>query len=168
MCNQQDYIVIVVNVGWLVLYFFVMTSVIWSLRSNARKNGGHNFPFISCQLSTVSPILSLLLDKWGMKHSWHHVSLCLQFALCPLLPEIATFLHLTKSNVWLTNIYSMVGGIPMGLVLGPLCDQYGMRILITHSLVGGAIPCLCIGLITNLLYMGKCADCCCNNMLDLY
>jgi MFS family permease len=52
--------------------------------------------------------------------------------MCPLLPEIATSLHLTKSNVWLTNIYSMVGGIPMGLVLGPLCDQYvyGASILI--------------------------------------
>ena len=72
------------------------------------------------------------------------------------------------SNVWLTNIYSMVGGIPMGLVLGPVCDQYGVRILITHSLVGVAIPCLCTGLVTNLLYMGKCADCCCNDMLDLY
>jgi hypothetical protein len=43
----------------------------------------------------------------------------------PLLLEIATSLHLTKSNAWLTNIYSMVGGIPMGLVLGLVCDQYG-------------------------------------------
>jgi nitrate/nitrite transporter NarK len=70
--------------------------------------------------------------------------------------------------MWLTNIYSMVGGIPRRLVLGPLCDQYGVCILITLMLVGGAIPCLCTGLITNLLYMGKCADCCCNDMLDLY
>jgi MFS family permease len=61
----------------------------------------------------------------------------LQIALCPLLPEIGMSLHLTISNVWLTNIYSMVGGIPMGLVLGPVCDQYGVRILIMHSLVIG-------------------------------
>jgi nitrate/nitrite transporter NarK len=47
----------------------------------------------------------------------------------------------------------------MGLVLGPLCDQYGARILITLLLLGGAIPCLCTGLVTNLLYMGKCAEC---------
>jgi nitrate/nitrite transporter NarK len=59
-------------------------------------------------------------------------------------------LHLTKSNTWLTNIYSMVGGIPVGLVLGPLCDQYGTCILITLMLVGGAIPCLCTGLVTNV------------------
>jgi nitrate/nitrite transporter NarK len=69
---------------------------------------------------------------------------------CPLLPEIAMSLHLTISNMWFTNIYSMVGGIRMGLVLGPVCDQYGVRILITHSLLGGAIPCLCTGLIFNL------------------
>jgi hypothetical protein len=72
--------------------------------------------------------------------SWicYFLSLCLQFALCPLLPEIAMSLHLTKSNVWLTNIYSMAGGIPMGLVLGLVCDQYGARILITlMSHVGG-------------------------------
>jgi NNP family nitrate/nitrite transporter-like MFS transporter len=66
-----------------------------------------------------------------------HVSRCLQFAMCPLLPEIAMSLHLTKSNMWLTNIYIMVGGIPVRLVLGLLCDQYGARILITHMLVGG-------------------------------
>jgi hypothetical protein len=71
--------------------------------------------------------------------SWicYFLSLCLQIALCPLLPEIGMSLHLTISNVWLTNIYSMVGGIPMGLVLGPVCDQYGVRILIMHSLVIG-------------------------------
>jgi nitrate/nitrite transporter NarK len=44
----------------------------------------------------------------------------------------------------------MVGGIPMGLVLGPLCDQYGVRILNKLLLVGGAIPCLCTGIATNL------------------
>ena len=84
--------------------------------------------------------------------SWicYFISLFLQFAMCPLLPEIASSLNLTKSDVWLTNIYSMIGGIPMGLLLGPLCDQYGARILITLLLIGGAIPCLCTGLVTNL------------------
>lgn len=77
-------------------------------------------------------------------------SCALQFAICPLLPEIATSLRLTKSDVWLTNIYSMVGGIPMGFVLGPLCDQYGARILIAALLVCCAIPCLLTGFVSSL------------------
>jgi hypothetical protein len=90
--------------------------------------------------------------------------------MCPLLPEIATSLHLTKSNVWLTNIYSMVvGGIPMGLVLGPLCDQYvyGARILITLMCLWEAPFPVCVQVLSPI-YMGKFVDCCCNDMLDLY
>jgi len=84
--------------------------------------------------------------------SWicYYCSLCLQFAMCPLLPEIATSLSLTKSNIWLTNIYSMVGGIPMGFLLGPLCDAHGARILMTSLLAACAIPCLWTGLVSTL------------------
>jgi NNP family nitrate/nitrite transporter-like MFS transporter len=78
------------------------------------------------------------------------LSCFLQFAMCPLLPEIQASLNLTKSDVWLTNIYSMVGGIPMGFLLGALCDQYGARILITTLLAACAIPCLLTGLVHTL------------------
>jgi hypothetical protein len=62
------------------------------------------------------------------------------FVIChvsTITRNIYTCLNLTMSNVWLTKIYSMVGGIPVGLVLGPLCEQYGARILITLLHVGG-------------------------------
>jgi hypothetical protein len=76
-------------------------------------------------------------------------------------------LHLTKSNVWLTNIYSMAGGIPVGLVLGPVGDQYGARILITlMCLWEGPFP-VCVQ-VSSPIYMCKFVDCCCNDMLDLY
>jgi hypothetical protein len=51
----------------------------------------------------------------------------------------------------------MVGGIPVGLVLGPLCDQYGTRILITHMLLGEAFP-VCVQA-SSPIYMGKFVDC---------
>ena len=78
------------------------------------------------------------------------VSCFLQFALCPLLPEIQTSLQLTKSDVWLSNIWSTVGAIPSAFVLGPLCDQFGARILIAALLAACAIPCLCTGLVHSL------------------
>ena len=84
--------------------------------------------------------------------SWiaYFVNCFVAFAMAPLLPEIQTSLDLTKSDVWLTNIWSVVGGIPMGFLLGPLCDKHGSRIIVTALLVGCAIPTLLAGLVTNL------------------
>jgi nitrate/nitrite transporter NarK len=92
------------------------------------------------------------------------------FAIChvsTITRNIYTCLNLTTRNVWLTNIYSMVGGIPVGLVLGPLCEQYGARILITLMCLWEAPFPVCVQ-VSSPIYMGKCADCCCNDMLDLY
>jgi hypothetical protein len=124
----------------------------------------HGFHGTQLKLSSFSrPHMRAFHGSWIC----YFLSLCLQFALCPLLPEIAMSLHLTKSNVWLTNIYSMVGGIPVGLVLGLLCEQYGARILITLMCLWEAPFPVCVQ-VSSPIYMGKCADCCCNDMLDLY
>jgi NNP family nitrate/nitrite transporter-like MFS transporter len=47
-----------------------------------------------------------------------------------------------KSNVWM-----VVGGIPMRFILGPLCDIYGPRFVTCIMLLACAIPCALSGLI---------------------
>lgn len=78
------------------------------------------------------------------------LSFFVQFALAPLLPEIQTSLSLTKADIWLTNIWSMVGGVFLRFMLGPLCDKYGARIIMTSLLAGCAIPCMLTGLVETL------------------
>mmetsp|Transcript_30756 Transcript_30756/g.47162 ORF Transcript_30756/g.47162 Transcript_30756/m.47162 type:complete len:511 (-) Transcript_30756:92-1624(-) len=77
-------------------------------------------------------------------------SFFLQFAMAPILPDIMRSLSLTKSEIWLTNVWSVVGGVPMRFVMGPLCDYHGGRTVMTSILAFSAIPCLLSGLAFNL------------------
>lgn len=78
------------------------------------------------------------------------VSTFVQFAIAPLLPEIKVSLNLTKAEVWMSNIWSMIGGVPLLFMLGPLSDKCGGRLMTTLLLALIAIPCALTGLVTTL------------------
>lgn len=84
--------------------------------------------------------------------SWicYFVNQFVQFAMAPLLPEVQKALHLTKSEIWYSNIWSMIGGVPMRFLLGPLSDKYGPRLMVTNLLFLIAVPCALSGFITTI------------------
>jgi NNP family nitrate/nitrite transporter-like MFS transporter len=69
------------------------------------------------------------------------------FSIVPLLPAISETIPMTKSDIWTTNIAALVGTIFLRLILGPLCDQYGGRGILTSLLAICAIPLALSGLL---------------------
>jgi NNP family nitrate/nitrite transporter-like MFS transporter len=69
------------------------------------------------------------------------------FSMAPLLPAISESIPMTKSDIWTTNMAALVGCIFLRLILGPLCDQYGGRGILTSLLALCAIPLAFAGLL---------------------
>jgi NNP family nitrate/nitrite transporter-like MFS transporter len=69
------------------------------------------------------------------------------FSMAPLLPAISESIPMTKADVWTTNIAALVGCIFLRLILGPLCDQYGGRGILTSLLALCSIPLALSGLL---------------------
>eukprot|EP00977_Amphora_coffeiformis_P024047 scaffold14974_cov195-Amphora_coffeaeformis.AAC.54 len=72
-------------------------------------------------------------------------SFFVQFSQAPLLPEIKNSLNLSKSDIWWTNLWMMLGGVPMRFLLGPLCDKYGARTIMCTVVALAAVPCAMTG-----------------------
>ena len=85
----------------------------------------------------------------AMHASWicFFASYFVQFAFAPLLPQLQYSLSLSKVDIWMTNVWMMIGGIPMRFLLGPLCDTYGPRVVMVWMVTLCAIPCALGGLI---------------------
>ena len=90
----------------------------------------------------------------AMHASWicFFSSYFVQFSMAPLLPQLQNTFHLSKRDIWLTNVWMMIGGVPTRFMLGPLCDSYGPRTVMTWILALCAIPCALSGLIVVNLY----------------
>jgi MFS transporter, NNP family, nitrate/nitrite transporter len=90
----------------------------------------------------------------AMHASWIclFASTFVQYAMAPLLPQLQTSFHLSKRDIWLTNGWMMIGGVPMRFILGPLCDTYGPRQVMVWMLVLCAIPCALSGLVVMNLF----------------
>jgi hypothetical protein len=89
----------------------------------------------------------------AMHASWicFFASYFVQFAMAPLLPQLQISFNLTKRDIWWTNVWMMMGGIPMRFLLGPLCDTYGPRVVMVWMVALCAIPCALSGvLVSNL------------------
>jgi len=71
------------------------------------------------------------------------------FAIAPLLSEIKDTLGLTKKEIWTSNIVCVGGNIFVRILLGPLCDKVGPRVLFAAILCFASIPTACTGLISN-------------------
>ncbi|KAE9103122.1 hypothetical protein PF010_g13854 [Phytophthora fragariae] len=70
------------------------------------------------------------------------------FSIPPLMPTIKQQLKLTQAQVDNSNIISLASTILGRLLIGPLCDRYGARIVQTALLVIGAIPVASAALVT--------------------
>lgn len=75
------------------------------------------------------------------------VSFFLWFSISPLLAEIKASLNITKAEIWNSSIAGVCGTIIVRLIVGPLCDQYGPKILIAIVLCVAAIPTACLGFV---------------------
>jgi nitrate/nitrite transporter NarK len=70
------------------------------------------------------------------------------FAIPSIMPTIKKSLKLTKYQVYVTNILSVLATIFMRFLVGPLCDKYGPRAVMTVTLIIGSIPTYLIGCVT--------------------
>ncbi|CAB9507701.1 affinity nitrate transporter 2 [Seminavis robusta] len=71
------------------------------------------------------------------------------FAIAPLLSEIKDTLGLTKKEIWTSSIVGVAGTIAMRFILGPLCDKFGARVLMSGILCIASVPTACTGLINS-------------------
>lgn len=74
------------------------------------------------------------------------------FSMSPLMPYIQASTGVTPQQIAQSNIWSMVGTIVLRLLLGPLCDQYGARRMLTGLLTICAIPLLFAGVFVHDYY----------------
>jgi len=88
------------------------------------------------------------------------------FAIPPLFPEIKKTLELTKSQIWMSNIFSVAGTVVMRFSLGPLCDKYGARLIMAMVLCAASIPTALtflvnssVGLTVLRLFIGTAGSC---------
>jgi NNP family nitrate/nitrite transporter-like MFS transporter len=69
------------------------------------------------------------------------------FAVTPLLGEIQEDLNLSDKEIWTSSIAGLVSTIFVRVLLGPACDKYGARVLLSLVLCAAAIPTACTGFI---------------------
>ena len=82
------------------------------------------------------------------------------FSMTPLLPYIQQSLEeddengscVTMDDIWISNMYSMVGTVFLRLILGPLCDRYGAKHLLTSLVISCAIPLALSGILIHGKY----------------
>jgi NNP family nitrate/nitrite transporter-like MFS transporter len=75
------------------------------------------------------------------------VAFIVWFTVQPLMPYIAKDLELTKQEIWTSNIAGVGSTIAVRLIIGPLCDVYGARILFASLLCLVSIPAACLGFV---------------------
>jgi MFS transporter, NNP family, nitrate/nitrite transporter len=68
------------------------------------------------------------------------------FAIAPLLSEMRATLALTKQEIWTSSVVAVAGTIFMRLLVGPLCDKFGSRILFASALIFSSFPTAMVGL----------------------
>lgn len=71
------------------------------------------------------------------------------FAVAPLMPVIKDDFGLTKDQIANINIAAVGITILVRLLVGPMCDKYGPRLVYTALLALGAIPVIGIAFATN-------------------
>jgi NNP family nitrate/nitrite transporter-like MFS transporter len=70
------------------------------------------------------------------------------FAIPSIMPTIKKSLGLTQYQVYVSNIISVLATIFMRFLVGPLCEKYGPRSVMSVVLVIGSIPTFLIGTVT--------------------
>ena len=68
------------------------------------------------------------------------------FGIAPLMPLVRDDLGLTQSQIGNTIVASVAATVFIRILIGPLCDRYGARIVYSLLLMVGSIPVMMIGL----------------------
>jgi NNP family nitrate/nitrite transporter-like MFS transporter len=63
------------------------------------------------------------------------------------MPDIQKTVGLSDEEIFTSTVSGMIGTICVRLVLGPLCDMYGPRILMSIVLCGASVATACTGLV---------------------
>jgi len=61
------------------------------------------------------------------------------FAFAPLMPVVRADLGLTDGQIWTANITSVMLTIVARFIVGPMCDQYGPRLIQSFLMIWGCI-----------------------------
>jgi MFS transporter, NNP family, nitrate/nitrite transporter len=96
---------------------------------------------------TFTTILVMIIHRPLTTRWSFFIAFFIWFAISPLLLEIKDSLGLSKEEIWTSSIAGVGGTIFIRLLLGPLCDKYGARVLFTLVLCGASIPTACTGLV---------------------
>ena len=83
--------------------------------------------------------------------TWFAFFLCFfgWFGIAPLMAVVREELMLTKAQIGNTIIASVAITVLIRLIIGPMCDRYGSRLVYSWLLVIGAFPVMGIGLAWN-------------------
>jgi NNP family nitrate/nitrite transporter-like MFS transporter len=103
---------------------------------------------LGCIISAIYKFLTPFESIFNTHSRWaFFIAFFIWFAIAPLTSEIKETLGLTKQDIWNSSIAGVGGTIGIRLILGPLCDKFGARVLFTIVLCGASIPCACTGLL---------------------
>mmetsp|Transcript_21525 Transcript_21525/g.32883 ORF Transcript_21525/g.32883 Transcript_21525/m.32883 type:complete len:481 (+) Transcript_21525:181-1623(+) len=82
-------------------------------------------------------------------YSWwaFFIAFFIWFAIGPLLPEIRDDLNITNEDLWTSSVAAVGSTIVVRIVVGPLCDLFGARVIFAFLLCAASIPAACTGLI---------------------
>jgi len=71
------------------------------------------------------------------------------FSFAPLMPLVKKAFKLTKHQIWVANICSVLSTIGFRFVIGPLCDRFGARLMMAGVLIIFSIPVFVGGYVVN-------------------
>jgi MFS transporter, NNP family, nitrate/nitrite transporter len=86
------------------------------------------------------------------------VAFCCWFSFAPLVAEgtVKTDLGLTADDISNANIAALSSTVLARAVLGPMCDAFGARYVMSGLLFFGAIPTVFQGLVQNAVGLAVC------------
>jgi NNP family nitrate/nitrite transporter-like MFS transporter len=87
----------------------------------------------------------------GFQFAWlsFFVATFVWLAIYPIENKIQATLQLTESELFADTMASMIGTTLICIILGPLCDNYGPRVLILPVLCTASIALACLGFVNS-------------------
>lgn len=118
----------------------------------------HNFPHINTDPNQSHKATKLKLLSFARPHmrcfhgSWmFFVAFFIWFSIAPLLPVVQKSWNLTAADIWTYNIFSVAGAVVIRFLIGPLCDKYGAKTMMTRLIALCTIPFVLTGTVNSLI-----------------
>ena len=149
--NQEDF-----ETSNLTLFFIVSYQQTEPIDISWKKYKYYNVETDPDQDDKAKEILLCSMQRPHSKSfhmSWFafFIAFFMWFSIVPLLPYIRETLDLTKTDIWTSTLAGFGSTILVRMVLGPLCDVYGPRILFTFVLIAASIPTACTGFVNSAM-----------------